>query len=238
MSDASAIETFAQAEERWKKRGLFYTSVSVGILLVIFTTRSLIAGEITTALVLLAGFPFALATMWGCRLEPMPWWLPHPILQYLLAMLVYMLINNYQQSSPLMWLFAGPAICMFCLGARFGGIISFFLMLIIIAALVYNDHILTPAYSIRFVCAFILLTAVCYAYERNREVATKLLSEAQERIDTLEGLLPICAWCKKIQNPEGDWEVMESYISHHVSVDISHGVCPDCKSEVRKSIAS
>ncbi len=43
------------------------------------------------------------------------------------------------------------------------------------------------------------------------------LKKALDEIKTLYGLLRICAWCKKIQNEEGRWEKMETYIETHIS---------------------
>lgn len=66
------------------------------------------------------------------------------------------------------------------------------------------------------------------AKERNRFAAE--LVAAQRKISALEGLLPICSFCKKIRNAEnGDkWEQMENYISQHSNAHFSHGVCPEC----------
>ncbi|MCP4351785.1 MAG: response regulator [Desulfobacterales bacterium] len=54
------------------------------------------------------------------------------------------------------------------------------------------------------------------------------LEEALFKIRTLNGLLPICASCKKIRNDKGYWEQVETYIENHTDVRFSHGVCPDC----------
>jgi hypothetical protein len=51
---------------------------------------------------------------------------------------------------------------------------------------------------------------------------------ALERVRLLSGLLPICAACKKIRNDDGDWQQLESYISHHSLAKFSHGMCPEC----------
>jgi hypothetical protein len=48
------------------------------------------------------------------------------------------------------------------------------------------------------------------------------------RLKVLEGILSICASCKKIQNEKGDFEQMEKYISDHSQVLFSHGLCPEC----------
>jgi hypothetical protein len=65
-----------------------------------------------------------------------------------------------------------------------------------------------------------------------------LLTAERERSDTLhqtlaeikvlEGLLPICAECKKIRDSEGQWHQMEDYISGHSEIQFSHGYCPEC----------
>lgn len=44
----------------------------------------------------------------------------------------------------------------------------------------------------------------------------------------LEGLLPICAFCKSIRNEAGTWESLESFISERSDADFSHGLCPNC----------
>jgi hypothetical protein len=49
-----------------------------------------------------------------------------------------------------------------------------------------------------------------------------------QRIRRLEGMLPICSFCKRIRDEEGGWHQIESYISEKSEVDFSHGICPDC----------
>jgi PAS domain S-box-containing protein len=55
---------------------------------------------------------------------------------------------------------------------------------------------------------------------------------AQAQIKTLSGLLPICAWCKKIRDDSGYWRQLEIYVSEHSEADFSHGICPECAEEV------
>ncbi len=54
------------------------------------------------------------------------------------------------------------------------------------------------------------------------------LQEALDKVETLRGLLPICAHCKKIRDDEGYWHQVEVYIRDHSKVEFSHGLCPDC----------
>ncbi len=49
------------------------------------------------------------------------------------------------------------------------------------------------------------------------------------QVETLSGLLPLCAWCKKVRNDEGYWEQIDKYITTHSHASLTHGVCPECK---------
>ena len=70
--------------------------------------------------------------------------------------------------------------------------------------------------------------------EQHRE---KLIKERKEALDTvkkLEGLLPICSWCKKIYDEEGNWTQLEQYIHSHSRATFTHGMCPECSKKVMK----
>ncbi len=54
------------------------------------------------------------------------------------------------------------------------------------------------------------------------------LEEALARVRLLQGLLPICSYCKKIRNDQNYWQQVEAYISEHSEAVFSHGICPDC----------
>ena len=63
----------------------------------------------------------------------------------------------------------------------------------------------------------------------------KLVAELQialSEVKVLGGLLPICSSCKKIRDDEGYWNQIESYIQQHSDAEFSHGICPDCASEL------
>jgi DNA-binding response OmpR family regulator len=47
-------------------------------------------------------------------------------------------------------------------------------------------------------------------------------------IRRLQGLIPICTYCKRIRSEGNDWEQLESYISEHSEAQFSHGICPTC----------
>lgn len=43
-----------------------------------------------------------------------------------------------------------------------------------------------------------------------------------------DGLLSMCAWCRRVRNADASWSPFEAYLSRHASVRVSHGICPDC----------
>jgi sigma-B regulation protein RsbU (phosphoserine phosphatase) len=54
------------------------------------------------------------------------------------------------------------------------------------------------------------------------------LEGALSRVRQLQGLLPICAYCKKIRSDGNYWQQVENYIAEHTDAHFSHGICPDC----------
>jgi DNA-binding NtrC family response regulator len=71
-----------------------------------------------------------------------------------------------------------------------------------------------------------IVRSIRYAIERQR-----LMTELRMTLDhvkQLQGMLPICAVCKNIRDDQGYWSGVETYISKHLDVKFTHGVCPDC----------
>ena len=56
----------------------------------------------------------------------------------------------------------------------------------------------------------------------------KELETALTQVKRLEGLLPICSYCKRIRNEQDYWERVDAYISQHANVRFSHNICPQC----------
>jgi PAS domain S-box-containing protein len=73
--------------------------------------------------------------------------------------------------------------------------------------------------------------------EGERERLIRELRAALAHVRTLRGLIPICAWCKRIRNDRGYWEQLELYIKEHSEADFTHGMCPDCARRQRDSLA-
>jgi sigma-B regulation protein RsbU (phosphoserine phosphatase) len=64
------------------------------------------------------------------------------------------------------------------------------------------------------------------------------LEAAVSNIKQLEGLIPICSYCKRIRSDGDDWEQMENYISEHSAAKFSHGICPSCMPAAMRAIAA
>lgn len=54
------------------------------------------------------------------------------------------------------------------------------------------------------------------------------LQAALAEVRELRGMLPICAWCKRIHDDKGYWTQIESYIAAHSRAEFTHGICPEC----------
>ena len=62
-----------------------------------------------------------------------------------------------------------------------------------------------------------------------RENLDLTLKNARE----LEGLLPVCAWCKKVRNEEGSWQELGASPQPRIKAAFSHGICPECAARLR-----
>lgn len=59
-------------------------------------------------------------------------------------------------------------------------------------------------------------------------VVNQKLGEALSQVRQLSGLLPMCAYCKRVRDDRNYWSQIESYLSEHSDLQLSHGVCGDC----------
>jgi DNA-binding response OmpR family regulator len=65
--------------------------------------------------------------------------------------------------------------------------------------------------------------------ERVRELEVALVN-----VKMLQGLLPICLYCKKIRDDGNYWQQVDKYVAEHSEARFSHGICPDCYEKVVK----
>ena len=60
------------------------------------------------------------------------------------------------------------------------------------------------------------------------------LEEALRNVRQLQGLLPICAYCKRIRDDKNYWSQVETYLAGSLDVQFSHGICPSCFERVMR----
>jgi DNA-binding response OmpR family regulator len=63
---------------------------------------------------------------------------------------------------------------------------------------------------------------------RTRLRVAERIVQLTERVRTLEGILPMCAYCRRIRDERGRYQGLEEYVSDKTPAQFSHGVCPDC----------
>ena len=64
--------------------------------------------------------------------------------------------------------------------------------------------------------------------EKEKEQLIIGLKNALDEIKTLQEILPICSFCKKVRNDKGYWEQVDVYLQKHSIANISHGICSEC----------
>ena len=66
--------------------------------------------------------------------------------------------------------------------------------------------------------------------------ALRRTRQLTSQIETLQSLLPVCAWCKQVRNDSGYWYQIEKYITAHSNTQITHGICPECQEKMLNTI--
>ena len=90
-----------------------------------------------------------------------------------------------------------------------------------------NDYISKPFHPLE-------LEARVRVGERMVRLQTTLAARVKELevaladVKTLQGLLPICSYCKKVRDETDYWQQVDSYLADHSDLTLTHGVCPDC----------
>ncbi len=62
------------------------------------------------------------------------------------------------------------------------------------------------------------------------------LKKALTEVKVLQGIIPICSWCKKIRDDKDYWTSVEEYIHRYSSAEFSHSICPECRDELFKDM--
>ena len=93
----------------------------------------------------------------------------------------------------------------------------------------------------RQISSTLLNRSISYSIERKNTLLEKerLLSDLSRVLDQLEilqGVLPICAACRRIRDSDGNWQQIDAYIKNHTKRESQH-ICPDCFGELTPHMA-
>jgi DNA-binding response OmpR family regulator len=75
------------------------------------------------------------------------------------------------------------------------------------------------------------------ALQRELQERVRELELALSQVKQLRGLLPICAYCKKVRDDQDYWHQIESYVAERTEASFSHGICPHCAAQMREELA-
>jgi len=70
--------------------------------------------------------------------------------------------------------------------------------------------------------------------KEDQERLIQELKLALSKVKQLEGIIPICSYCKRIRDDKKSWQQLEGYITEHSEALFSHGICPECSIRVTR----
>ena len=94
-----------------------------------------------------------------------------------------------------------------------------------------NDYITKPFHPIELESR-VMVGRRMVKLQTSLAVRIRELEDALKHVKRLQGLLPICSYCKKVRNETNYWQQVDSYLSSHSEVELTHSVCPDCFAKV------
>jgi hypothetical protein len=129
-------------------------------------------------------------------------------------------------------------------GQRHGCLVAIVSAIVWLVADLASGHVFThplmPFWNALVRCSFFLIIVAALsklrsAYEAQIRIAGELRA-ALATVKVLSGLIPICAWCKKVRNDEGYWQQVEAYIAERSEASFTHGICVECKEKELESL--
>ena len=79
------------------------------------------------------------------------------------------------------------------------------------------------------------LELTLFALQHELVVHPPELPGALKKVLQLEGLLPICASCRKVRDAGGYWTHLEEYFESRAPVEFTHAICPECEQKLYPS---
>lgn len=161
--------------------------------------------------------------------------------------LLYYFTNGLYNGTDILWLYLYPLITFYIFGTVEGAVWIIMMMTPVFVILYFpyltGAYGYTDEFRIRFVISIITVSFIAGFLESLRlhsytqlEKKNRALEDALNKVKKLDGLIPICASCKKIRNDKGYWQAVEQYIAQKTDVQFSHGICADCLKKAHPEI--
>jgi sigma-B regulation protein RsbU (phosphoserine phosphatase) len=96
-----------------------------------------------------------------------------------------------------------------------------------------NDYITKP-FDRNELRARVQVGVTVVQLQQNLAKRVSELEAATAHVKLLQGILPICSYCKHVRDDQNYWQTVETYISDHSEAKFSHSVCPQCYENVVK----
>lgn len=95
-----------------------------------------------------------------------------------------------------------------------------------------DDYVIKP-FDAEELRARVQIGARIVTLQKSLADRVRRLEDALAKVHQLQGLLPICSYCKKVRDDKNYWQQVETYIAHHSDARFSHTVCPTCLERVK-----
>lgn len=96
-----------------------------------------------------------------------------------------------------------------------------------------NDYITKP-FDREELRARVQVGAAVVQLQQSLADRVRDLEVALDHVKLLQGILPICSYCKHVRDDHNYWQSVESYVSDHSQASFSHSICPSCYENVVK----
>ncbi len=120
------------------------------------------------------------------------------------------------------------------LGLRWGAIAGVCFILITIKCMFFYPLTLVQLHietRVNSTIAMALALAFGFLFELNHVRVTQSLNQTLQHLKTFKGIVPVCAACKKIRDPDNQWHDIEALLHSEGHLEFSHGFCKECAAE-------
>jgi len=153
-----------------------------------------------------------------------------------ISLLCYELAIGGGEGYAFLWFYFFPLAAFYLVGKQEGIVwVGASLLLSGFFFLVPKFYQYDTGAGLRFLLTYSIVALLSFGLEFSRNWyyqelmrEKKMLEDALTEVSTLQGLLPICSFCKRIRDDKGYWNQIEAYIHEHSEAEFSHGVCPEC----------